>query len=127
MHRFEMLEQAFLGGLIVIGRHHQGGIGARLLSVPSEMNGLGRGIRSGSGNHGNPTRGCFDAEFDNSHMLLMRERRRLARGAARNEGLRAVLYLPVDKGLKCLFIDGFVAERGDQSSDRALEHGRGPL
>jgi hypothetical protein len=56
-------------------------------------------------------------------MLFVRQRRRLARGAARHKAFGAFGNLPLDQGFERSRVHAFVLEWRDQGGDGSLEHG----
>src|SRR5579872_1404121 len=122
MDRLEMRIKPLLRGLVVIGGNNERGIGPGPLRVAGEFDRLGGRVRSGARDHWNPALGDLDRELHHPLMLGMAERRRFAGRAAGHDPMRAFADLPIDKRAKSLLIHGTVAERRDESGDRALEH-----
>ena len=77
--RLEVLVEPFLGRLVVIGRHHQHGVGAGLLGVLRQADRLGGRVRARARDHRNPALGLVHAPFDDLLVLLVGERRAFAR------------------------------------------------
>ena len=89
--------EPFLRRLVVIGRDHERAIGAGLLGVAGQLDGLGGRVRSGAGDHRHAAGSRLDAELDDLLVLVMGERRRFARRPARHEPVRALVDLPLDQ------------------------------
>src|SRR5688572_4830322 len=114
--------EAALAGLVVIRRHDQDGVRPGPLGMLGELDRLAGVVGAGAGNHRHSPPGRLDANFDDSLVLVMRQRRRLARRAHRHQAGRAFTNLPVDEGAKGLFIEGAVAHGRDQRGYGAPEH-----
>src|SRR5581483_7754426 len=92
----EVLELAFLSGLVVVG---VGGEDAGEAVDARELFGVGDGLVGGvvrgSGEDGDAAGGGGDGDFDDAEPLLLGERGGLARGADGHEQVYAVGDLPV--------------------------------
>ncbi len=99
--RLEMLIQAFLGRLVVIGGHHQHRVGARPLGMPREFDRLPRRVRPRTRDHGHAPPGLVDAPFDHLLVLVMGERRAFARGSDRDQAIGALPDLPFHQRAEC--------------------------
>jgi hypothetical protein len=69
--RLEVLVHAFLGRLVVVRRHHQHGVGAGLLGVLRQADGLLGRVRARARDHGHPALGLVDAPLDHLLVLLV--------------------------------------------------------
>ncbi len=115
--------EPFLGGLVVVGRDHQRGIGAGRFGVLGELDCLGGGIGAGARDDGHtPARG-LDAELGHAHVFGVGERRRFPRSSYGDETVGTLGNVPFHEVLKGFFVDGTVLERCHQRDDGALEHG----
>ena len=123
MQGLEVLVEPFLGRLVVIGRDDERAVGARLLGVAREVDRLRGRVGAGAGDDRDPPLRHLDAELDDALVLGMAQGRRFAGRAARHDGVRPFLDLPVDEALKALLVDGAIPERRDERDQRALEHG----
>src|SRR5262249_41573611 len=117
--RLEVLIESFLRGLVVIRRDHEHRIGARLLRMPRKLDRLGSGIRTGTGDHGNPSLRLLDAPADDTVVLLMRQGGALAGSPDGNQPVGALGNLPIHQSTEGLLVERAVAERGDERGKRA--------
>ena len=85
--RLEVLVEALLVRLVVIGRHDQHGVGARLLGVAGKVDRLGRVVGAGAGDHRHPALRHLDADFDDALVLVVAQRRAFAGRADRHEAV----------------------------------------
>jgi hypothetical protein len=122
VHGLEMLIQAFLRRLVIIGRDDEQGIRARLFAMPGEFDRLDRVVRAGTGDHRHPALRLGDAPFDDFLVLVMGQRRALARRSHRNKAPGAVLDLPIDVSPEGLLVERAVLERRHQGGHRAFQH-----
>ena len=121
--RLEVLVEALLGRLVVVGRHHQHGIRACLFGMLSEFDRFLGGIRAGARDHGHPPFGLGDAPLDDLLMLVMAERRALTGGADRHQAMDAARDLALDQRHEGFLVDLPVLERRDEGWNDALERG----
>src|SRR5260221_13895896 len=84
---FEVLEEAFLGGLVVVRSDGKNSIRAELLEFVGEGDDLGGVVSASAGENRHFTLGYFENEFDNPEMLGVGERWGFAGGAAAGEGV----------------------------------------
>src|SRR6185437_6657359 len=117
----EMLIEALLRRLVVVGRHHQHRVGAGLLGVAGEFDGLHRvvGARAGDDRHA-PAR-LIDADVDDVAVLGVAQRRALAGGAGRHQAMRAGADLPIDQGAKGRLVEFPVLEWRHQGRHRTVK------
>ncbi len=116
-----MAVEAVLGGLVVVGRDREGRIGADLLRVAGQLDGLAGGIRPGAGDDRHPAARRFDAQLHDPHVLLVAEGGRLTGGADRNQPLGSLRDLPFDQPLEGRLIELAVLERRNEGGDGTLE------
>ena len=121
VHRLEMLVHAFLGRLVVIGRDHEHGVGAGLLGMAREFDGLGGRVGARARDHRNAAARLIDAPFDHLVVLVMRQGGALAGGADRNQTVGTFGNLPFDQVAETLFVELAVLERGHQRGEGAAE------
>ncbi len=88
-----------------------------------QFDGLGRGVGPRPGDHPDTARRDFDAEFDDSLVLVMAERRGLARGPHRHDAVDAGVDLALQQDAEGFLVQHPVAEGSDQGRDRAREGG----
>ena len=120
--------QAVLGGLIIVGCHHQAGVGAGLAGKAGEVDGVGRVVGAGAGDDGHPAGGALHGEGDGVAVLFVGEGGALAGGAADHQGVDSLVNLPVDKPPQLGKINAVGGKRGNEgcgcaSKDRFLGHG----
>src|SRR3546814_13266512 len=89
--------------------------------MPGEPDRLLGRVRAGTGDDGHPAPCDFDAERDDAVVLLVAQRRRLARRAAGNQPVRALGDLPLDEILKGFLVDLAVPDGGDARNASAEE------
>ena len=117
-----MRDQAGLGRLVVIRSDHQSRVGADILGVLHEAKRFDGVVRSGPGDHRNAAGGRFDDHADDVFMLQMAQRRTLARGADRNQPVRAFGDLPLHQILEGRIVHLAVFHRRDERWHRSLKH-----
>ena len=110
-----VLIQAFLCGLVVIGRNEERTVRAGLLGVGGKGNRLVRGIRAGACNHRDPPVHDFHGKRDHALVFFVRERGGFPRGPAGHDAMRAVGNLKLDQLAIRGFVECAVLERGDDS------------
>ena len=92
-----MAVQAFLGGLVVVRRYQQAGIGTGAFGATGQLDRLGGGIGAGAGNHRQAPAGVFDRDADDLAVLVHVERRGLAGGTDDHQRVGALLDVEVDQ------------------------------
>ena len=110
-----MLIQAFLCGLVVIGRNEERAVRAGSFGMGGKGNRFVRGIRAGAGNHRDPPVHDFHGQRDHALVFFVRERGGFPRGPAGNDAMRAVGDLKLDQLTIGRFVDCAVLERCDDS------------
>jgi hypothetical protein len=115
-HRGEMRIEAALGRPVIVGRDHEHCIRADGFGIAHQADRLFRVVRTGAGDDRHTALCHLDADLHHLAVLVMRQRRRLAGGADRNEAVAAFTDLPFDMRGKRVLIDGAgIGERGDES------------
>ena len=112
----EVLVEAFLRWLVVIGRDDQNGVRAASLGVAGKLNRLAGIVGACAGDYRNPAARFVDADIDGAAVLLMGERRALSGRPDRHQTMRAGSDLPVDQRAVGRLVDLAVLEWGDQRS-----------
>ena len=115
----EVLIEAFLGRLVVVGGDDQGGVGPGLGGPAGQPQGLLGAVRAGAGHDLDPPGGRLDHGRDHPLVLRVRERGALAGRAHRADARRAGLDLELHLPLQGLDIDLAVAERRDHGHRQA--------
>ena len=110
----EVLVEALLRRLVVVGSDLQGRVGADLLGELGQPQGLGRAVRAGAGHHLDPAGHRLDDEGDHPLVLVVRQRGRFAGRADRAEAVRAGRDLELDLLPEDVVVDLAVGKRRDQ-------------
>src|SRR3974390_494707 len=116
--RLEVLVQALLRGLVVVGRDDQDGIRTRIFRVLGEVDGLAGRVGARPPDHGDALLGLVDAPFDHALVLVMAQGWAFARGPHWHEPVRAFGDLPVDQGTERRLVHAAVLERRHAGSER---------
>ena len=103
-HRGEVAVQALLRGLVVIGGHLQRGVHPHLEGVASELDGLARGIGTGTGDDRDTAAAMLGGDPDELSMLLDADGGRFSGGAHRHDGAGPGLDVPVEQVAICVEI-----------------------
>ncbi len=119
---FEVLEEAFGSGLVIVGGDLEDGGGASGFGFLGHLDGFAGGVGSGAGHDDTPSGGEFDSEFDDTLVFFVVEGGGLAGGAAGDDAGDAAGELVVDELFQGGFVDAAVFERGDDSGVGACEH-----
>src|SRR5260221_1621935 len=121
---FEVLEEAFLGGLVVVRSDGKNSIRAELLEFVGEGDDLGGVVSASAGENRHFALGYFESELDNTEMLGVGERGAFAGGPAGDEEVDARVNLALDESADGGFVEGAVgAEWGYERSAGAGKHG----
>ena len=118
----EVLEDALLRGLVVVGGDEQGGVGAGLFGEAGEADGFYRIIGACAGDDRHAALYLIHADADGGFMFGMGHGGGFAGGAAGHHAVHALFNLPFNVGAVGLFVDGAILERGKQSSYRTVKH-----
>jgi hypothetical protein len=118
----EVPVQTLLRRLVVVGIHHERAVRARALGVLREIERLGRAVRAGAGEHLDALAGGLHHDLDHALVLVVREGRRLAGGAARHQAVGAVGHVQLDQLAQLRLVHLGVLERRDQRDERAGEN-----
>ena len=116
-----MLVQAFLRGLVVVGRDVQGGVGADLFGELGQGDGFAGVVGARSGDDGNAFVDLLHADADGGFVFLVGHRGGFAGGAAGHEAVDALFDLPFDEFAVGFLIDLAVLERRHQSGERTVK------
>ena len=95
-NRGKMRDQPGLAGLVVVRRHQQQRVGAHLLGMPAQLDGIRRVVRAGPGDDRHAAGRVLHRKADALGVLLVRQRGRFAGRAADDDGVDAVFDLVVD-------------------------------
>src|SRR6185503_7537582 len=109
----EMLEQAFLGRLVIVRRDLQRTVGARVLSGFGEINGFARRVGAGPGKHLRLARRKFNRTLDYLDVLFVIQRGRFACCSDRYDAVDPRFYLGLDEAPQRGFIDVAGSKRRD--------------
>src|SRR5262249_35577259 len=93
----EVAVETLPGRLFLVRVYHHDPPRAGLLGVRGEVDRLGGGVRARARDDVEPAGGGLDHDFHHALVLVVAERRRLARGAARDNAIRAPGYVHVDE------------------------------
>src|SRR5262249_46221195 len=122
-YRAEVAIETFLGRLVVVGIDHEGARGPRL---PGVAGGGGR-FRGGGGprprDDVGPAARPLGGGLHAAPVLVVAQGRRLSRGAARYDAVRALGHVHLDKLLELGLVHLAVGEGSDERDDGTLEHG----
>ena len=122
--RLVMLVEPFLAGLVVVGRHDQQAVRARLFGEAGELDRLGGVVGAGAGDHRHPAAGDLDAHLDHPLVLVVAERRAFAGGADRHQPVACPRSIcQSTKPRNASSSKRAVAHRRHQRSNRSSEHG----
>ena len=118
----EMLEDAFLRRLVVVGGDEQDGIGADALGVLGKADGFDGIIGTRTGDDGHAALDLIHADADGGFVFGMAHGGGFAGGAAGNDAVHTLFDLPFDVGAIGFFVDSAVLERRDQCGDSSVKH-----
>ena len=117
----EVAEEALLGRLVVIAGGVQHGVRAHRLGVAGEIDRLRGGVGAGARDHRHALAGDLHAQLHHALVLLVAERRALARGPHGHQPVRALGDLPLDQAPERLLVERAAAERRDERRKRTPE------
>ena len=120
-----VMEEAFLGGFIVIGSDDEGGGAAEFFGLDGEIDGFGGGIGAGAADDLAASFGEFDGEIDDVEMFVVGEGGGFARGADGDDAGDTGGDLGFDEMSEGVLIDEIVFERGDESGKSSRKHRKG--
>ena len=116
-----MAVETFLRRLVVVRVHHERAVRAGPLGVLGEVDGFGGGVGARAGEDLHPLARGLDHELDHTLVLVVRQGRRLAGGAARHDPVGAVGHLELDQLAQLCLVHLAVAERRDERDERTGE------
>jgi hypothetical protein len=121
-NRRVVLVDAFLRRLVVVRRHRQDAVGARIGGRMGGLDDLCRVVATGAREHRHHALHLVHDGLDDGPLLGCRERRRLARRADRHQEMNPGLDLPPREAAHASLIDSAVGgERRDQGGATASE------
>ncbi|MCY1238009.1 hypothetical protein D9M72_507270 [compost metagenome] len=120
--RTEMLIDAFLCRLVVVGRNDQQRIGAGRLRVTAKVDRLFGAVRASSGDDRNAPFCNVHGHFDQPLVFGMRKGRALAGRPAGHYAVAAFRDLPLYQRPEGLFVDHAVEKWRDERRNRSFEH-----
>jgi len=123
-HGRKVLDQAGLGGLVVVGGDLQGAVHAHGLRLGGQFEGFGGGIGPGAGDDLHAPGGGFHDDADHLEVLVHVEGGGFAGGAHGHEAVDAARDLEFDQLAEPTVVDRAVAaEGGDECGICAWKHG----
>ena len=117
--------QTLLGGLVVVGGDNQHTVVAQLTGILGHVDGVSGVIGAGASDHGDTASGHFQREAQDFTMLLIGEGGAFAGGAADDQGVDALLDLPVDELLQGGVVHTVGGHGGNQSGGCTAENAVG--
>ena len=100
------LDEALLGGLVVVRRDHQAPVRADLAAVPGQLHGVVGLVRTGARDDRHPAGHMVHRELQHGPVLRIGQRGALTAGARNDQGVDALFDLPVDEPSERLVVDG---------------------
>ena len=119
------LDKAVLRGLVVVRGHDEHGVAADLAGVLCQADGVGRVVGAGAGDDGDAACRALCAVAQDLAVLFVGQRGAFAGGACDDEGVHALIDLPVDETAERRIVDAFSGQRGDEGGCNAAEDGIG--
>ena len=121
---FEVLEETFLGGFVVVGADLEDGFAAGGFCGFGEFDGFVGAVAAGAADDGAAAVGEFGGEGDDVLVFLVGEGWGFAGGADWDDAGDAVIELEVDEFAEGEFVDLVIGgERGDEGCEGAAVHG----
>src|SRR6266404_1016054 len=121
---FEVLEEAFLRGLVVVGSDGEDAVGAEFLEFVGEGDDFGGVVPTRAGEDGHFALGNFEGNFDDAKMLGVSERGAFASGAAGDEKVDACIDLTLYERAEGGFVErAVVAKWCYECSTGSSNHG----
>src|SRR5208337_3744120 len=118
----EMLVEALLRGLVVVGRDGENAVGAEVRELARERDHFGGVVTAGTGENRHFALREFHGDLDDAQMFLMGERRAFSRGATRHKKSDARGNLALDQRAQRGFIQRTIAAKG--SDERGASSGK---
>ena len=121
--RAEVRDDPPLGRLVVVRRDHEEAVDPELVGAAREVNGVAGVVRPRPGDHRRSPAHGLDGGREEGQLLVVRERRRLARRAGHDDAVRAVVDEVAGEALERVEIDRAVRrERRDHGRQDLAEH-----
>ncbi len=121
-----MRDQAALRRLVVIGRHHQRGVGPRYLRGLDQSYGLGGAVGPRPRDHRHPAR-CLPHHRRHDEIVFgVGQRRAFSGRADGDQPVTALFDVPVHQRPERVQIDLTALKRCDEGGKGSLEHGAHP-
>ena len=118
----EVLVDALFVRLVVVGRDDEQGVGAKFLVLEALGRLSGGAVGTRACDDGDAARDVVHDELDDGVILLVRHRGALARGAEREDCVRAILDVELEQTLELVEVDrAILVERRDEGYNRAFE------
>src|SRR5205823_3637841 len=119
-----VLEEALLGGFVVIRSDRENAVGSKSGELLRESDDFGSVIAAGAPEDRHLTASQFDGDLNDAKMLFVRERGALAGGSTGNEEVNACLDLSLDQSSQGGFVKRTIlTKRCDQCGACACKHG----
>jgi len=118
----EVGNKAILSGLVIVGGHHQQGIGPGLGGADGEVHGVLGIVGSGSGNDRNPARHPVNGKGNDLFPLLRGQGRAFAGGTHGHQGVDAAFQLEVNKPAQGFIVHPFRGHRCHHGRSHAFEN-----
>ena len=118
-----VLDEAVLGGLVVVGGDHQDGIRAVVTGGLGEVQHMLGVVGAGAGDDGDPACGLLHGEADDLLALGGGEGGTLTGGAHGDQRGNAVVDLEIDQTAQVFIVHASGGHGGDQGGTDALEDG----
>src|SRR5262245_34946087 len=100
-----MLIQAFLRGLVVIGRDREDGVGAESLIAVNFLDHFARVVSARPCDYSDAAFRFFNRQFNDASLFVVAHRYALASGAAGDDEVNAVFDLKLDEAAKGRFVN----------------------
>ena len=105
-------DQPGLGGFVVVGGHQQQGVGAVGLRLLRQLDGIGGVVGAGAGHNRHAAGHAAHGVADALGVLVVRQGRGLAGGAADDDGVGMVGDLVVQDAAQLVIVDRAVGQHG---------------
>jgi hypothetical protein len=100
----------------------EGSVGAAVPGDFRQFDRVGGAVGAAAGDHWNPAPRYLDRDFDHAAMFIGRQGRSFAGRAAGNEGVAALIDLPLDELTECVFGDTATAKWRNKCRYRPEKH-----